>query len=145
MYLWRISRFADLSGKGGELVSGRWHERGIRVVYCADHPSTALLEMLVHLNPANIPDTFQLLKMECADHLLSEAETAGEIHARIHDIDFTRQFGMQWLQRNSTCLLRVPSAVMPAATNILLNPAHPEAGTVEIVETFEYPLDRRLK
>lgn len=145
MILWRISRFADLSGKGGEFVSGRWHEKGTRVVYCADHPSTALLEMLAHLNPANIPDTFQLLKIECPDRLLPDAEIPPEIQARVHDADFTQQFGMQWLRRNSTCLLRVPSAIMPPATNILLNPGHPDADNIEIVETFEYPFDRRLK
>jgi len=62
MFLWRISKFADLSGKGGELVSGRWHNKGHPIVYCADHPSTALLEMIVHMNPANIPESYQLLE-----------------------------------------------------------------------------------
>jgi RES domain-containing protein len=145
MFLWRISRFADLSGKGGELVAGRWHEKGVRVVYCADHPSTALLEMLVHLNPANIPDSFQLLKIECADHLLLQTSARRELHSQIHDAEFTRQFGTHWLKQNSECLLQVPSAIMPAATNILLNPGHPEARSIRIVDTFEYPFDRRLK
>ena len=145
MYLWRISRFADLSGKGGELVAGRWHEKGTRVVYCADHPSTALLEMLVHLNPANVPETFQLLKIECPDRLLPDGAFSREIQGSVHDIGFTRAFGMRWLQQNSDCLLLVPSAVMPAASNMLLNPSHPDAETISIAETFQYPFDRRLK
>jgi RES domain-containing protein len=48
MRIWRISNFADLSGRGGMLIDGRWNRRGTPIVYCTDHPSTALLEILVH-------------------------------------------------------------------------------------------------
>jgi RES domain-containing protein len=207
MFLWRISRFSDLTGKGGEVVSGRWHEKGNPIVYCADHPSTALLEMIVHVNPANIPETYQLLKIELpGDGLnsgatgfekprkLSETEQStvkmlqagiaesqmaenlglsentvrhflsgalsrqevindivlddfvqGMLQMRMRDRDFTQRFGMRWLNQNQSCTLKVPSAVMPAATNYLLNPRHPDAGNVRIVEIFEYPFDKRLK
>lgn len=67
MNLWRISKFADLSGRGGLLAEGRWHHKGIPVVYCCDHPSTALLEVLVHMNRWRIPPSFQLLRIECPD------------------------------------------------------------------------------
>jgi RES domain-containing protein len=50
MELWRISNYADLSGAGGLRAAGRWHSQGKRIVYLADHPSSALLEMLVHLD-----------------------------------------------------------------------------------------------
>jgi len=48
MELWRISNYADLSGGGGLQAAGRWHTRGKRIVYLADHPASAVLEMLVH-------------------------------------------------------------------------------------------------
>lgn len=67
MNLWRISKYADLSGRGGLLAEGRWHQKGIPVVYCCDHPSTALLEVLVHMNRSRIPPSFQLLRIECPD------------------------------------------------------------------------------
>lgn len=69
MNLWRISKYADLSGRGGLLAEGRWHQKGIPVVYCCDHPSTALLEVLVHMNRSRIPPSFQLLRIECQDNL----------------------------------------------------------------------------
>ena len=49
MRLWRISNHASLTGEGGLYASGRWHTRGQRVVYLADHPASALLEVMVHL------------------------------------------------------------------------------------------------
>ncbi|WP_159946766.1 RES family NAD+ phosphorylase [Rhizobium sp. 18065] len=70
MDLWRISKFTDLSGRGGLVVSGRWHYRGIPVVYCCDHPSTALLETLVHMDKSKIPPSFQLLRITCPDNLV---------------------------------------------------------------------------
>jgi hypothetical protein len=41
-------------------------------------------------------------------------------------------------------LLRVPSAIMPFATNWLLNPPHEEATNARITEIIRAPFDRRL-
>lgn len=63
MELWRISNYADLSGAGGLQAAGRWHTRGKRIVYLADHPASALLEMLVHMDRELIPATYRLLRI----------------------------------------------------------------------------------
>ena len=55
MELWRISNYADLSGIGGLRAAGRWHSQGRRIVYLADHESSALLEMLVHMDRDLMP------------------------------------------------------------------------------------------
>ena len=70
MVLWRISNFADLKGIGGLRAPGRWHFAGQPVVYLAEHPAGALLETLVHQEiggTADLPDTYQLLKVEVDD------------------------------------------------------------------------------
>lgn len=36
------------SGEGAFLVGGRWNSRGVRAVYCAIDPATAILEVAVH-------------------------------------------------------------------------------------------------
>jgi RES domain-containing protein len=63
MELWRISSYIDLSGAGGLNAAARWHSQGRRIVYLADHPSSALLEMLVHLDRNLVPSTYQLLRI----------------------------------------------------------------------------------
>lgn len=49
---WRLdeARFAPGwdSGEGGYLFGGRWNSKGVRAVYCALDPSTAILEVAVH-------------------------------------------------------------------------------------------------
>ena len=42
--LWRISNHVSLTGDGALRVSGRWHTRGRRIVYCSKSPAAALLE-----------------------------------------------------------------------------------------------------
>lgn len=64
MRIWRISEFADLSGRGGLAVAGRWNHRGTAIVYCSDHPATCMLEVLVNFEPADIPISYQLLEIE---------------------------------------------------------------------------------
>ena len=66
MELWRISNYADLSGVGGcrRPVDGT---RGKRIVYLADHPASALLEMLVHIDRDLIPATYRLLRIVASD------------------------------------------------------------------------------
>ena len=57
MRVWRLcsARHADLSGKGGTLVGGRWHRAGSPIIYTASNGALALLEMRVH-SPQNIDD-----------------------------------------------------------------------------------------
>ena len=142
MNIWRISNFADLSGRGGLLAQGRWHDVGNPVVYCSDHPSTALLEILVHVDPELLPDDFQLLRIACPDDtVVSTIEldrTAALNPTR------TRELGTQWLAARSACLLKVACAILPEAWNYLINPAHPQAPSLRIESTSRYPFDPRL-
>ena len=36
------------TGEGAYLVGGRWNSKGVRAVYCAIDPATAILEVAVH-------------------------------------------------------------------------------------------------
>lgn len=147
MELWRISNYADLKGVGGLRASGRWHFAGQPVVYLAEHPASALLEILVHqqLNHSEqVPDSYQLLRIEVPDDIgiaeLREADTPQNWRA---DMPWTQSAGTEWLAGGATALLKVPSAILPA-TNFLLNPAHPDAVRLEIVEAIRVSHDRRI-
>lgn len=148
MDLWRISNHADLTGRGGLRAGGRWHSAGRAIVYCAEHPALALLEILVHLEiPSldDLPHSFQLLRIAVPDALQREslAETA-QPAGWISDANVTRNTGDAWLRNGSTSLLAVPSALVPFSTNWLLNPAHPDAAQCVIADIVRYPFDSRL-
>ncbi len=142
MRIWRISDFADLSGEGGKLYPGRWNMRGTPMVYCADHPSTAMLEILVHLKPERTPDTYQLIEVAVDDSVaIREPDLpAGWQKKPIA----TKGIGTSFVIGNEAPLLRVPSVIMPQAFNYLLNPNHPDAAKLTIAQVWRYPFDSRL-
>jgi RES domain-containing protein len=142
MLIWWISNFADLSGEGGMLIEGRWHFRGTPIVYCTDHPSTALLEILVHATRYTVPDYYQLLEIEVPDDIEAFAPVVPKDWDR--DVDRTRRVGAKFVADGISALMNVPSIIMPKARNFLLNPSHADATRIRITETYRYPFDSRL-
>jgi RES domain-containing protein len=146
MRLWRISDHADLSGEGGLRASGRWHSKGSRVVYLADHPASALLEVLVHLeiDVEDLPTHYQLLAIEAPDGVAVTALDDANLPPDWRDRPLiTRARGDDWLRGGASALLRVPSAIVPATGSTLFNPAHADATRLSIVAIMRAPFDRR--
>ena len=121
---------------------GRWNERGYPIVYCADHPSTALLEVMVHFRSIGLPKTYQLLKIEVPEPAIIEVKNLNE-NWKIN-VPETQSIWTAFTLKNDGAVLRVPSVVMPQAFNYLINPIHPDASAITISETWRYPFDSRL-
>ena len=147
MFLWRISNHLSLAGDGALRTPGRWHSRGRRVVYCAQSPAAALLEILVHfeIDIQNLPVRYRLLKIEAPDDVPVERVSVDDLPANWpQKTEVTRELGERWLVKGSTALLSVPSAIVPETFNILLNPAHQDAKRIVVVQTGEHAIDPRL-
>jgi RES domain-containing protein len=130
MQVWRLCRrpHADLSGEGAKRFGGRWNSPGRPVVYTAEHPALAALEVRVHLD---VP--FELLP---ADYVLMGIVIPNAlITDTFHPVDST-EAGDAWLADGKRPGLRVPSVLVPHAWNILLNPLNPTASQARI-ETIE--------
>lgn len=147
MILWRISNHENLLGTGGIRAAGRWHNKGSPIVYLADHPALALLEVLVHLDmaPDEASRNYRLLEVDYPQSRSVSRLPEDVLRLDWHDdIEHTRSRGDEWLRRGSTALLRVPSAVVPKSFNYLLNPSHPEAAKAVIRSVTSHPYDHRL-
>lgn len=150
MRLWRVSNHADLSGEGGRRADGRWHERGQPVVYLAEHAALALLETLVHLeiDPEDLPSHYQLLTVEVPDGVTVEEFSESGLADRVVDWrrapQETRKLARPWFNERRTALLCVPSVIVPAAHNYLLNPLHPDAARIAVVAWQTAEFDARL-
>lgn len=145
MIIWRISRFHNLSGQGTVKTFGRWHAIGTRMVYTADCPAAALLEICAHTSAENLPPTFTLLRISGPDISFEEIGL-GELPVDwVAQMEVTQRIGAAWLESRRSPVLRVPSVLVPETWNYLLNPAHPDAGLFSIEHSYEYPFDLRLK
>lgn len=138
MRLWRVARaaFADLSGEGARLYGGRWNSPGRPVVYAAENPALAILEVRVHLDlaPELIPDDYVLIEIETGAASISENGMAEE----------PRALGDAWLDAGEAALLKVPSFTAPRSANVLINPRHRDAASIVVVGTQPFDFDRRL-
>jgi RES domain-containing protein len=146
--VWRISNYLDLSGLGGLRAPARWHNAGAPIVYTASSPSSALLEVLVHLElgaPEHLPDSYQLLRIDVPDNIsiteLDESDLDPDWRKRSA---LTRAAGDKWLEESASALLSVPSAIVPHTQNYLINPIHRDAKLFKIHSHGNFPFDFRL-
>jgi RES domain-containing protein len=145
MRLWRISNYADLSGMGGVRFPARWHSKGRPVLYTAEHPAGALTEFLAHMDIEDMPVNFQLLTIEAPDETpLLSISTDQLPEGWASNFAATRAIGDAWLRGGTSLLLRVPSVLVPRAFNVLVNPMHEDARTLNIVAAEKVPLDSRF-
>lgn len=134
---WRVCRavHADLSGEGARRWGGRWNSPGVPMVYLAEHPALAVLEVRVHLDlpPDLLPEDYVLMRVALPEDF--EAATLP---------DDPRGVGDAWARAGRSAVLRVPSVLVPEATNLLLNPAHPRAAEARVESVAAFRFDQRL-
>lgn len=147
--VWRITtrRFADqaFSGEGARLYGGRWNKVGQSVIYTAASRSLALLEMLVQdeplranyvLIPGYLPSSVGIEKLDSNNLPHGWRTHAGR--QVLHSI------WMEWLRESRSCVLAVPSAVVPAELNFLINPMHLDFQYIKLGEPETLDTDMRL-
>ena len=151
MRVWRICRkpyAADpLGGRGGLFTSGRWHNRGQRIVYTSGSLALAALELLVHTDRAMLPPDLIQLELQLPDRLKIRKIDVRSLprNWRSYPSPATlRKLGDDWLASGSTPVLQVPSAVIAEEFNLILNPAHADAGLVKVISKKKFSYDPRL-
>ena len=144
--LWRISNHQSLTGEGGLRYAARWHNAGRRIVYLAESPAGAFVEVLVHLEleEEELPQSYTLLRVTVPTNVATERITVPDGEAWKVDHHLSRQLGDAWLASGKTALAQVPSAILPNTTNLLLNPRHPDAVSIQIAESTRAQFDPRL-
>ena len=143
--LWRISNYQTLDGEGGRKYPGRWHSAGEPIVYLASSAPGALLETLVHLHleAEDLPPSYMLLRVTVPAGM-RYVELKPNADNWQKDATQTQQLGDSWLKTKPSALAAVPSAIMPHATNWLLNPALPDARRIRIADVLTVDYDERL-
>lgn len=149
MRVWRLARkpLLALDGEGARLAGGRWNSEGVAVVYTSSTLSLAALELLIHIDPEDVPGDLIAVAVEVPDQSPIEM-------VRVHDLpsDWNTVFdhprcvaiGDEWIAAGRSLCLRVPSALVPEEWNLLLNPAHADAMSVRVTGTRPFAFDHRL-
>ena len=143
-------RLGDSSGKhpvfsaaGAAQRPGRWNRRGEAVIYCAEHYSTALLELLVYLG--ELPEQQHFVEINVPAGTSYEVVTAANLPEwNRRSPRSAQRYGSQWLTEQRSAILLVPSVPAPFDRNILINPNHPDFANISTGLEMTIPWDERL-
>jgi RES domain-containing protein len=136
-----------LDGEGARKAGGRWNAPGVPVVYCATSLSLAVLELLVPVDALDLPDDLLALQVELPEDLPTERLLPGDLPSNWRQEAgraALRGLGAAWLKAGSSAALFVPSVVVPAEWNLLINPRHPGAARIRVADQAPFTLDPRL-
>lgn len=147
---WRIIRrkFAKLAftGEGARRFGGRWNSPGYPVVYTAESLALAALEILVHVDSNKLLQGFLAIPVTIDSQLITRVDqSALPNNWRAYPSSkATRAIGDTWISQGPLPVLQVPSAVIPAEHNFLLNPSHKDFEKLRIGKPQRFRFDLRL-
>lgn len=147
---WRITKRKHaktaFNGSGARKYGGRWNSPGTAIVYAAETQSLAVLEMLVHVEQPDLLQDYVLIGVTISEGLmetLDQTQLPRNWRSAIPSLPL-RALGDKWAAEQSSVALRVPSALVPAESNFLLNPAHADFQKLVIGDPVDFAFDERL-
>jgi len=150
MRLWRLvkTKYADTAfdGEGARLHGGRWNSPGTRVAYGSDSSALAVLEVFVNLRDDSLLSSYSLVSATIPDKLIETLDrrilpsnwNSSPVPPAVQVI------GDKWAKKKESLALRVPSAIVQASDNILINPGYPDYHRFQISSVDRYKFDERL-
>jgi RES domain-containing protein len=143
MLVYRIL-LAKYSGK--LIASGRaarWNSNDVEMIYTASSRSLACLENVVHRSQAGLSQLFNVLTIECPNHIKIKKIGLNDLPANwteFEQMSITQHIGDKWINENETAILQVPSSIVHEEVNYLLNPTHKDFNLVKLVKTQPFTL-----
>lgn len=148
--VWRIcaATYSELmfNGEGGLYAKGRWHPKGLPIVYASDSRALAALEILANtLGSSSLQDRLWVIaSAEIPSALIKIPARYPSDWRSNPSPESTRTFGKDWLSSADAPVLRVPSAVILGEFNYLLNPRHPDFTRITLRPPQPFAFDARF-
>ncbi len=57
----------------------------------------------------------------------------------------SQELGEAWIRQGKTAILKVPSSIIPAESNYLINPNHPDFKYIKLLKCEAFVFDKRIK
>jgi len=128
--------------------AARWNPNDVEVIYCAGSRSLACLENVVHRNQIGLNQSFQVMTIEIPDDIRIITVDIKKLPANwieYHNIPLTQKIGEEWIDEGKSAILKVPSSIIIAEYNYLINPNHPNFRSIKLLRSEPFVFDRRIK
>lgn len=116
------------------------------MAFAAESESLATLEYLVHATSERFFHDAVLVIAELDDRYVTafDASALPKDWRSFPPAHSTQRIGDDWLASGSSAATRVPSAVVPRESNVLVNPRHRDFAKLKILEIEDWGADPRL-
>lgn len=147
---WRLAKTKYVStaftGEGASLEGGRWNSAGVPVVYTSSSLSLALLETIVNIESVVPLPGYSMFRLEFPEALLERlSRDALPPNWLQHPPPIeTQHIGDDWVATARSCVLEVPSIIIPQESNYILNPLHHQFAEISIDPPFPLRIDPRI-
>jgi RES domain-containing protein len=124
-------------GEGAFRFGGRWSSPGVRLAYASEHQSLAMLEYFVHLDADDPPPDLVLATADIPMSVVPQRVRIEDLPPNWRETPAPPSltaFGDEFVRTGEQLALGVPSALAPAESNWLLNPAHSDFHEVRVRE-----------
>jgi RES domain-containing protein len=149
--VWRIvkEKYAGsaFDGEGARRAGGRFNSPGSPVIYTSESLALAQLEILVNLPTDRLLAGYVAFRADLPEGRVATLgrEELPESWREAPAPRTVRRLGDRWLESGRSLALRVPSAVVPAESNVLVNPRHPAFEEIEVHGPVDPEIDDRLQ
>lgn len=129
-------------------VNGRWNSAGKMVIYCAESIPHAFLENLVRRQGVGFNSDFKIVFIDIPDNLRMEVilpETLRAGWRAPKDYTICQEYGNKWCDAMNSPILKVPSAILSAAANYIINTKHKDFKKIKIVSITGLAPDERIE
>jgi len=141
------SKYAtNISGESARRqTNNRWNSLGTPMLYTSDSPALCAVEIHQYIPPSFPPKNYALLEIELPDCQILTVEEAFFTNENWIELQtITQSIGDKFVQQNEYLVMKVPSAMITACYNFLVNPYHTNFGKVKIVNTLKFPIEGKL-
>lgn len=147
MIVYRITthKYAQLTASGR---SARWNRYGEFVIYFAGNISLACLENVVHRDSEGLIGNFSLMSVEIPKKVSIKKIQIKDLPENWSDkfnYEICQEISTNWLNNLESCVLCVPSVIVPLEFNYLINLQHPDFRFIKLLLVEEFTFDNRIK
>jgi RES domain-containing protein len=116
------------------------------MVYTAQSQALAALEILVNVESPELLEHYVVIEVVINPSLITKVEISTLPRNWRADPPPKRitAIGDSWITQGTSAVLQVPSSVVPAESNFLLNPRHSDFHKLRIGKPMAFRFDRRL-
>ncbi len=131
-------------GEGSRVYGGRWNNKGISAVYTSDSLALSSLETIIHLPTYDLLENYVYFRISLDTKMVYDSPTPVGWDERPNS-SIARSIGDEWVTKNTSPAMKVPSILVPESYNFIINIHHPDYSDIRIDYPKPLIFDSRLK